>query len=95
MSERKEGWMRIPVLIVSGIILDIWFALVQILAIVHWFIVIIGGKRNKKLAEFCHIWTSQFYVFIKYMTFLTNEKPFPFTSLATIYEVAVKKKRKR
>lgn len=96
MGERREGWMRIPVGIISGIILNIWFTLVQILALVNWFIVIIGGKRNKQLANFCHIWTSQFYVFMKYMTFVTNKRPFPFTSLATIYEkAAVKKKRKR
>ena len=52
MTERVEALMRIVVAIISGIILGIWKMLVQILAIVHWFIVIITAKRNKEIAEF-------------------------------------------
>jgi len=80
-SERKEAWMRIIVLIVSGIILGIWKSLIQLLGIVHWFIVIFSGKRNKGLAEFSEIWNTQIYVFLRYMTFVTNDRPFPFTKL--------------
>ena len=81
-SERKEAWMRIIVLIVSGIVLSIWKVLVQILAIVHWFIAVFTGKRDKGLAEFCEIWNTQIYIFLRYMTFVTNERPFPFESLS-------------
>jgi len=80
-SERKEAWMRIVVGIVSGIILGLWKALIQILGLVHWIIAIITGKRNKGIAEFSEIWNTQIYVFLRYMTFVTNDRPFPFTNL--------------
>ena len=81
MSERTEALMRIVVGIVSGIIFGLWKALIQILGIVHWIIAIITGKRNKDLAEFSEIWNTQIYIFLRYMTFVTNERPFPFESL--------------
>ncbi len=81
MSERTESLMRIIVGIVSGIILSLWKGLIQILGVVHWFITIFTGKRNKDLAEFSEIWNTQIYIFLRYMTFITNERPFPFNSL--------------
>lgn len=82
MGERKEAWMRILVLIISGIILYLWGALIKFLVIINWFIVIFTAKRNKGIAEFSEIWNTQFYVFSKYITFVTNERPFPFNSLS-------------
>lgn len=83
-SERKEGWFRIIVGIVSGIILGVWKALIVILAIVNWFIVIFSGKRNKELADFCEYWNTEIYKFIRYMTFVSNKRPFPFSSMERI-----------
>jgi len=80
-NERTEAWMRVVVGIISGIILGLWKMLIQILGVVHWFIAIITGKRNKDIAEFSEIWNTQMYVFLRYMTFVTNERPFPFESL--------------
>ncbi len=94
MSERIEALMRIVVGIVSGIILGIWKALIQILGIAHWIIVLITGERNKGIADFSETWNSQVYVFLRYMTFVTNERPFPFNPLEknmTKFEKKVKK----
>lgn len=95
MTERTEAWMRIVILIVSGIILELWKSLIQILAIVHWFMVIFSAKRNKGLADFCEIWNTQIYIFLRYMTFVSNQRPFPFTGLGkniTKFEEQKKKK---
>ena len=81
MSERTEAWMRIIVGIISGIILGLWKALIQILGIIHWLIVIFSGKRQRGIAEFSEIWNSQIYVFLRYMTFVSNKRPFPFDVL--------------
>jgi len=80
-SERKEAWFRILVAIISGIILNVWKVLVIILGIVNWFIVVFSGKRNKELAEFCEYWNTEMYKFARYLTFVSNERPFPFTSM--------------
>ena len=79
LSERKEAWFRIIVLIVSGVILGIWKALTQILAIVNWFITVFSGKRNQELAGFCEYWNTEIYKFIRYVTFVSNKRPFPFS----------------
>jgi hypothetical protein len=81
MSERVEALMRIVVGIISGIILGLWKALIQILGVVHWFIVIVSGERQKGIADFSEIWNTQIYVYLRYMTFVSNKRPFPFESL--------------
>ena len=80
-SERKEAWFRIIVGIVTCIILNIWKGLIAVLAIIHWLIVVFSGKRNKGLAEFSEYFNTTLYKFTRYMTFVSNERPFPFTSL--------------
>lgn len=84
MSERKEAWFRIIVAIVSGIILGIWKGLTQILAFVNWLIVVFSGKRIKELAEFCEYWNTEMYKYFRYLTFVSNKRPFPFSSLERI-----------
>ena len=81
MTERTEAWFRIIVCIITGIILGAWKGLIQVLAIIHWFYVVFTGKRNKNLAEFSEIWNTQIYIFLRYMTFVSNERPFPFKNL--------------
>lgn len=81
-KERKESLFRILVLIVSGIILGVWSSLVKLLAIVNFFIVLFSNKRNKGIAQFCEYWNTEFYRFSRYLTFVTNERPFPFTSMS-------------
>lgn len=86
-SERKEAWFRIIVAIISGIILGIWKGLVGILAIVNWFIVIFTGKRNKELAGFCEYWNTETYKFIRYLTFVSDKRPFPFSKMERMSKV--------
>ncbi len=80
-NERTEALIRILVVIISGFILSIWKMLVQILAMVNWFITIITAKRNKELAEFCEMWNTQVYIYLRYVTLVSNKRPFPFTPL--------------
>jgi hypothetical protein len=81
VSERGELLWRILVLIVSGIILGVWRALVIVLAIVNFFIVLFSEERDKGIADFCEYWNSEIYRFARYLTFETNERPFPFSGL--------------
>jgi len=81
ISERKEAWMRILVAIITGIILGIWGYLILVLGIINWLIVVFSGKRNKDLAEFSEYWNTEYYKYYRYLTFVSNERPFPFTNL--------------
>jgi len=81
LSERKEAWFRIIVAIISGIILSLWKILIQILAIVNWLITIFTGKRNKEMADLCEYWNTEIYKYIRYLTFVSNKRPFPFSNV--------------
>ena len=80
-SERVELLWRILVCIVSGIILNVWKMLVVVLSVINWIVVLISGKRDKGIADFCEYWNSEVYRFMRYLTLETNERPFPFTPM--------------
>lgn len=84
ISERKEALFRILVFIITGIILGIWRYLIFVLFIIHWFITIFSGKRNKDLAELSEYWNSELYRYFRYLTFVSNERPFPFNNVVRI-----------
>lgn len=77
-SERKEAWMRIPIAIVSGFILYVWGFFIFIFAIVQLVLILIEGKKNKDLLKMSNTYLVQLYIFVKYITFISNERPFPF-----------------
>jgi hypothetical protein len=83
-SERKEAWFRIIVGIVTGIVIAVWKSLIGIIAVINWFLVVFSGKRNKELAEFSEYFNTELYRFSKYLTFVSNERPFPFTPMKRI-----------
>ncbi|MEI6731842.1 MAG: DUF4389 domain-containing protein [archaeon] len=80
-GERKEAWFRILVAIISGIILGVWRYLICLLALVNWLITVFSGKRNKSLAEFSEYWNTESYKFLRYLTFVSNKRPFPFSTM--------------
>jgi sorbitol-specific phosphotransferase system component IIC len=81
VDERVEALFRIVVGIVSGIILGVWKMLIQILAVINFLITVITDERNQELADFCEHWNTEMYRFLRYMTFVSNERPFPFTPM--------------
>ena len=64
------------------IILVLWRYLIGAFIIINFFYSIFSGKRLRELAELSEIWNTQWYQFQRYMTFMTNLRPFPFTPLA-------------
>ena len=91
MTERTEALMRIVVGIISGIILGLWKVIVQVVAVIHWLYILVYDKKNKDLAKFCNMWVTFAYNFVRYMTFTTNKRPFPFNSLGkNIEKVEIK-----
>lgn len=81
MNERKEILVRIFIGIVSGIILAVWRYFIFVLGVVNWIYTLFRGKRSKELAELCEVWNTQIYVYLRYVTLVTNERPFPFKKL--------------
>ena len=80
-SKRKEAWMRIPVGIISGIVIYVWFYLIWIFFIINFIYRIFSGKTLGDLARMSEVWNTQKYFFIRYMTFGFDNRPFPFGKL--------------
>ena len=80
-GERKELIFRILIGIISGLIIGIWRYLIFAFTIFNFFYVLFIGKRNKELAELCEYWNSESYTYLRYITFESNKRPFPFNSL--------------
>jgi len=81
MGERAEIFMRIVVLVVTGIILGVWKWLIVLFFLINWVYVLFAGKRLKELADLSEIWNTQWYIFQRYLIFVSNRRPFPFTKL--------------
>ena len=80
-KSKGEAWMRIPIGIVSGVIIYIWAYLILVFFIINLVYKIFTGKRIDELAEMSEAWNTQCYYFTRYMTFCTDERPFPFEIL--------------
>ena len=81
LSERQEAWFRIIVAIVSGILLSVWKILIQILSIINWLVTIFTGQRNKEMADLCEYFNTELYKYVRYLTFVSNKRPFPFSNV--------------
>ncbi len=79
--EKREVWMRIPIFIVSGFILYVWGIFVTIFALVQFIIILTESKKNNELLKMCNVYLVQLYIFVKYVTFLSDKRPFPFGDL--------------
>jgi hypothetical protein len=81
MGERLEILMRIVVAIVSGIVLGVWKWFIFVIGVINWIYTLFAGKRMKELANMSEVWNTQLYTFLRYMTLVSNKRPFPFSSL--------------
>jgi len=79
--EKREAWMRIPIFIVSGFILHIWGFFIFIFALVQFILILANDKKEKELLRMCNVYLIQLYIFMKYITFLSDKRPFPFGEL--------------
>lgn len=81
MTERKEALFRILVAIVTGIILWAWAYLTIALVLINWLVALFSNKRSKPIAEFVEYWNTTAYTFYRYISGVTNQRPFPFTQM--------------
>ena len=81
MKSKKSVWMRIPVAIVSGAILHVWGCFVLIFSLVQMILVLTNNKKEKEFLNINAIFSNQIYCFFRYISFISEEKPFPWGKL--------------
>jgi Domain of unknown function (DUF4389) len=78
MESKRNIWMRIPVFIISGAILYVWGFFVLIFSLVQLIFILTEKKKEKEFLKISSIFSSQIYCFFRYISFISEEKPFPF-----------------
>jgi hypothetical protein len=78
---RRELWMRIPVFILSGVILYVWGFFILIFSLAQLVLLLVEGKKEKEFVHISSVFSNQIYTFFKYITFLSDERPFPFSKI--------------
>lgn len=86
MNERVEALARIPIGIVASIILGLWQYLIIFLVVVHFFYVLVFGRRHRGIAEFANLWVTYQYRIERYLNFTTNRRVFPFEKMGEVIE---------
>jgi len=49
--------------------------------VINFVLTFLTNQRNKGIAEFCEHFNIEAYKFCRYMTFVSNKRPFPFSPL--------------
>ncbi|MGD0728744.1 MAG: DUF4389 domain-containing protein [Candidatus Micrarchaeaceae archaeon] len=73
-ASRLELFVRILWLIVGGIILWFYSIIAIVCIIVHWFFILITGKRNKTLNNVLRVYLYYKTKFEAYLIMLTDER---------------------
>lgn len=74
----KDTWMRFVYLVVLGIAYYVTFALVFLTALVQFLAKLFSGSAFKNVASFGRDLTTYQSQLVLFLTFASDEKPFPF-----------------
>lgn len=74
----RSTWLRLFFMIVVAILYEISRVVVGAVVVVQFFWVLFTGETNKKLQQLGQALATYAYQAIRYLTFNTEERPFPF-----------------
>lgn len=77
-TSRRETWIRLLYVILFAVIYSVAELVVGLLVVVQFGFVLLAGERNRKLLEFGGDLSRFIYQILQFVTFNSDEKPFPF-----------------
>jgi hypothetical protein len=92
-AEQEEALLRIPIVIIGWVIMDLWAVLITAVGIIHLVYAVVTGKRHKEMAVFANYFVTYMFNFVRYATFTTNFRPFPWNDFGKPVEKVNMKKR--
>jgi len=78
-ATRQAVWIRALFMILFMVIYYVALWVVVAVAVFQWIVVIITGNQNPQLAEFGDGMSRFVYQIARFLSFGTEEKPFPFS----------------
>ncbi len=74
-------WLRLAYMLVSALILYVALAVFWLVSLVQFLFVLITGDRQFRLAQFNDILSTYIAECVRYISFSSDHKPFPFSDL--------------
>ena len=81
---RRETWVRALFVILFALIYSVAEIVIFTVVLVQFGFVLITGERNKKLLDFGANLSTFVYQILRYVSFNTDDKPFPFTDWPSV-----------
>ena len=75
---KGETWMRLVYMVLFAIVVNLAELVVAVIAVVQFVSKLFSGQINQQLAEFGEGLSLYFREIIAFLTFQTEDKPFPF-----------------
>lgn len=75
---KKETWKRGAYMVLFTVIYGITEVIVGMIIVLQFLFVLIGGEENPRLKSFGWELSRYIYAMLQFLTFNTEEKPYPF-----------------
>ncbi|HEU4620133.1 MAG TPA: DUF4389 domain-containing protein [Gammaproteobacteria bacterium] len=76
--KRRSTWMRLVFMIVLWLLYQVAEFVAGVVIVIQFLWVLFTGKKNPGLLEFGQSISTYIYEVLRYLTFNTEERPFPF-----------------
>ena len=76
--KRGSTWLRLFFMLVVIILYSVSRVVVSVVVLLQFFSVLLSGETNKSLETFGQSLATYTYQIVRYLTFNTEERPFPF-----------------
>jgi Flp pilus assembly protein TadB len=74
----RSTWLRLLFMILFGVLFEVTRLLTAVVVVVQFFHVLFTGEPNARAKEFGQSLASYAYQVVRYLTFNTEVRPFPF-----------------
>ena len=76
----RPTWLRLVFMLILGLLYGLSRVVLGVVVIIQFFYVLLSGETNDELKSFGHSLAIYSYQIIEFLTFNSDEKPFPFDS---------------
>ena len=74
----RSTWMRLLFMVIYYVLATLASAIGSVVVVLGFFWVLFTGEKNRQLQQAGQVVASYIYEIIRFLTFNTDEKPFPF-----------------
>ncbi|MEE9552367.1 MAG: DUF4389 domain-containing protein [Gammaproteobacteria bacterium] len=94
-AKNVDTWIRGLFILIFGAILYILFGVIWLLVVFQFITMVVTGGLNKQLEQFSHGLTEYAFQILLYITYQSEERPFPFSPWPTVGAASDKKTAKK